>query len=97
MSLRARSLTEVKNTARNHATPDLRKPDLDLVKPAGIGRSVMDSEGGVLRKKFKDLLGLVRTEVIGNDVDLTLGGLTVHYLGQKIDKLLAGMPGGGFR
>jgi len=37
----------------------------------------MDADVVVLRKKFKDLLGLVRTEVIGNHVDLTLGGLTV--------------------
>jgi hypothetical protein len=62
---------------------DFRKPDLDLVKPAGIDRSVMDSDGGVLCKKCKDLLGLVGTKVIGNDVDLTLGGLTVDDLYQK--------------
>jgi hypothetical protein len=96
MSLRARSLTEVKTPRENHVTLDLRKPDLDLVKPAGIGRSVMNSDGGVLSKKCKDLLGLVRTEVVGNDVDLTLGGLTVEDLCQEIDKLLTGMPSGGF-
>jgi hypothetical protein len=45
----------------------------------------MNSDGGVLRKKCEDLLGLVRTEIIGNDVDLTLGRLTVEDLCQEID------------
>ena len=57
-------LNRSEDTARNYVTLDLGKPDLDLVKPAGIGRSVMNSDGGVLRKKFKDLLGLVRTEAL---------------------------------
>ena len=43
----------------------------------------MDSDSGVLCKKCKDLFGLVGTKVIGNDVDLTLGGLTVDDLYQK--------------
>ena len=85
------------DTAGNNVTLDLRKPDLDLVKPAGVGRGVMDSDGGVRRKKFKDFFGFVRAEIVGNDVDLAIGGLTVHDLGQEIDKLLAGMPCGSFR
>jgi hypothetical protein len=51
---------------------------------------------GFSARNSKDLLGLVRTEVIGNDVDLTLGGLTVDDVCQEIDKLLTGMPCGGF-
>ena len=45
-------LNRSEDTARNYVTMDLGKPDLDLVKPAGIGRSVMNSDGGVLRKKM---------------------------------------------
>ena len=50
---------------------------------------VMDSHGRVSRKKFENLLGLVRTEVIGNDVDLPLCGLTPHNLCKEIDELLS--------
>ena len=57
----------------------------------------MDSHSGVRRKKRKDLLGFVGTEVIGDDVDLSFGGLTLYYLCQELDELLAGMPCGGFR
>ena len=82
--------------ARDDFRLDLRKPDLDLVKPAGIGRGVVDSDGGVLRKKCKDFLGLVRTEVIGNDVDLRLGGLTVEDLGQTVETVLMQVRNSGF-
>ena len=43
----------------------------------------MDSHGGVCLKKFENLLGLVRTEVIGNDVDLALCGLTPTICARK--------------
>jgi len=56
----------------------------------------MDPDGGVCRKKFKNFLGLVRTQIIGNDVDLALCGLTPHYLCKEIDELGAGVACGSF-
>ena len=85
------------DSARDDISFDARKPDLNLIEPTGVGRGVMDSHSGVRRKKLKDLLGFVGTEVIGDDVDLTFGGLTLYDLCQELDELLAGMPCGGFR
>ena len=84
------------DAARNHVALDLGEPDLYLVKPAGIGRRVMDSHRGVRRKKFKNFLSLVRTQVIGNDVDLALGGLTVDDLCKEIHELDTGVTRAGF-
>ena len=95
MSLRAISYRG-EDTAQNHVTLDLGEPDLHLVKPAGIGRSVVDSHRGVRRKKFKNFLSLVRTQVIGNDVDLALGGLTVDDLCKEIHELDTGVTRAGF-
>jgi len=33
----------------------------------------------------------VRTQVVGNDMDLALGGLTIDDLGTKIDELGTGL------
>jgi hypothetical protein len=80
MSLRARFLTEVKTPREITSRWILENQISTWLSQSGIGRSVMNSDGGVLCKKFKGLLGLVGTEVIVNDVDLTLGGLTFQDL-----------------
>ena len=43
----------------------------------------MDSAGGIRRKKFKNVLSFVRTQIISNDVDLALGGL--HLTSSTVD------------
>jgi hypothetical protein len=54
----------------------------------------MDSEGGFCAGNPKDSLGLVHTEVIGNDAELTRGGLSVHYLFRRsTNSWLVGLAG----
>jgi hypothetical protein len=48
------------DTSGNNVTLNLREPNFDLVKPAGVGRGIVDPNCGVSLKKFKDFLGLVR-------------------------------------
>ena len=57
------------DTSGNNVTLNLREPNFDLVKPAGVGRGVVDPNRGVSLKKFKDFLGLVRTQIVGDYVD----------------------------
>ena len=40
-------------------------------------------------------VGLVRREVVQDDMHLAIGGLRGDYLFQKRDELLTGVPGGG--
>jgi hypothetical protein len=73
------------DTSGNNVTLNLREPNFDLVKPAGVGRGIVDPNRRVSLKKFKDFLGLVRTQIVGNYVDLTTCRLAIHNLGQKIE------------
>ena len=84
------------DTSRNNVTLNLGKPNFDLVKPAGVGRGVMDPNGAVSLQELKDFLGLVRTQIVGDDVDLTTCRLAVYDLCKEIDELRAGVPCAGF-
>ena len=57
-----RSLREVlhrgEDTACNDIALDLGEPDLYLVKPAGVGRSVMDPNRRVSFQEFENGFGL---------------------------------------
>ena len=84
------------DTSGNNVTLNLGEPNFDLVKPTGVGRVIVDPDRGVSLKKFKDFVGLVGAQIVGNYVDLTTWRLAIHDLGQKIDKLRAGVAGTGF-
>src|SRR5258708_19160586 len=84
------------DAARNHVALDLGEPDLYLVKPAGVGRSVMDPNGGVGFQEFENRFGLMCTQVIGNDVNFATSRLIGNYLGKKIDKLSTRVACAGF-
>ena len=85
------------DTSRNNVALNLGKPNFDLIEPAGIGRGVMDPNGRVSLKEFKNFLGFVCTQVIGNHVDLATCWLTHHDLCKEIDELGTGVPCAGFR
>ena len=68
------------DASRNYVALNLGKPNFDLVEPARVCRGVVDPNSGVSLKEFKNFLGLVRTQVIGNDVDLATCRLTHHDL-----------------
>ena len=84
------------DSSGNNVTLNLGEPNFDLIKPTGVGRGIVDPNRGVCLKKFKDFLGFVRTQIVGNYVDLATWRLAIHDLGQKIDKLRAGVAGTGF-
>src|SRR5258707_10739657 len=84
------------DTSGNNVALDLGKPNLDLIEPAGIGRSVMDPNGRVSLKEFKNFLSFVCTQVIGNHVDLATCWLTNHDLCKEVDELGTGVPCAGF-
>ena len=84
------------DASRNNVALNLGKPNFDLVEPARIGRGVVDPNSGVGLKEVKNSLGLVCTQVIGNNVDLATCRLTRHDLCKEIDELGAGVTCAGF-
>ena len=71
------------------------KPDLDLIKPTGIGRGVMDPYRWIGLEELENILGFMCAQVVGDDVNLSAIRLAGDDLTQKVDKLGAGMPRGG--
>jgi len=49
---------------------DFGKPDLDLIKPAGIGRGVMDSNRWIGLEELENSLGFMCAQVVSHDVNL---------------------------
>src|SRR5260221_10441225 len=84
------------DTSRNNVALNLGKPNFDLVEPAGVGRGVVDSKSRVGLEEFTNSVGLVRTQVISNDVDLATWRLACHNLCKAIDELYAGVACTGF-
>src|SRR5260370_21559942 len=84
------------DTSRNNVALNLGKPNFDLVEPAGVGRGVVDSKSRVGLEEFTNSVGLVRTQVISNDVDLATWRLACHNLCKEIDELYAGVACTGF-
>ena len=74
---------------------DFGKPDLDLIEPTRIGRSVMDPNRWIGLEELENMLGFMCAQVVGDDVNLSALGLASHDLAQKADKLGAGMPSAG--
>jgi hypothetical protein len=70
---------------------DLGEPDFDLVEPGRIGGSKMNAELGIIGQEIVDEFGFVGREIVSDDMDLASAGLGGHDLGQKVDKLGAGM------
>src|SRR6516225_7716311 len=90
------ALYRSENPARDNLALNLGKPNFDLVEPAGVGRGVVDPNCRVGLKECKNSLGLVRTQVIDNDVDLASWRLAGYDLGKEIDELRGGVTSTGF-
>ena len=75
MILRSRSLTEQKIAAGDEVSLDFGKPDFDLVEPRGVGGRVMNTHFGMTSQKTTDCLGLMRAQVITDDMHGLLLGL----------------------
>lgn len=79
------------NASGNDIALNFGEPDLDLIEPGGIGRSVVDREVWIGFEEFGDSFGFVSREVIGDHMDFFSFRLSGDQLAEKGDKLGAGM------
>src|SRR4029450_9344129 len=83
------------DAASDQVTLELRKPDFDLVEPGRVGRCVVDSDVWMLGQKRDDSHRLMSRKLVHDEVNFLVGRLGGHHVGQKGDKLRAGVTGGG--
>ena len=55
----------------------------------------MDSYGWISLEELEDILGFMRAQVVGHDVNLSALWLAGDNLAEKVDKLGAGVPSSG--
>ena len=67
---------------------ELGKPELDLVEPTGIRRGEVKMHIGMAAEEVPDPLGLVSRQVVGDDVDLLVGGVLGDQSAEESDELL---------
>src|SRR5215470_10999674 len=58
-----------KDAAGDQIALNFGEPDFDLIEPGRVGGCVMELNVGVDGEKLHHGLGLVRRQVVGNDVD----------------------------
>jgi hypothetical protein len=78
----------------NEVSLDFGKPDLDLIEPRGVGRSIIELDVGVGAQEALDRFSLMSREVVGDNMNFGVGGLSGHHLTQELHKLSAGMAVG---
>ena len=81
------------DAASDDVALDLAKPELDLIQPAGVGRSEVQTNVWMQAEELADPLGLVRREVVQDDVDLFLGRPAGSHRGKEGNELLTGVAG----
>ncbi len=91
MSFRLRSDTDVNNPPGHHVSLNLGEPRLDLVEPGRVGRSKGQMNLRVLGQELVDPCGLVRREVVSDDMDLLASKLVGHNVSQEGDELRRGV------
>src|SRR5258708_16128407 len=72
---------------------DFGEPDFDLVEPGGVSGGIMNTHFGMTSQKITDCLGLMRAQVVTDDVHGLLLGLACEEIFQKGDELCAGVAG----
>jgi transposase len=74
-------------------TLDFGKPDLNLVKPGGVGRGVMETNITISLQELPDLGGTMSREIVGDDMDFLCRGLARNDLFVAfLEHLLASLP-----
>jgi hypothetical protein len=68
------------------------EPDLDLIEPGGIGRGVVDVEGGSSREPAPDLEVLVRCVVVDDEMEVERLRYRRLNVAQELQELLVTMP-----
>ena len=85
-----------KDAAGNDIALDPGEPVFDLIEPGGVGRGVMEMDFGVSGEELLNPLGLMRREVVRDDVNLLAARLVGDQVGEEGHELLAGVARGGF-
>src|SRR5258707_10490726 len=75
------------------AAVDLRKPEFHLIQPRRIGGREVQMDPRLRLKKRLNAFGLVRGQLVDDDVDLPVSRLGRHDVAQEVDERLAGMAG----
>jgi hypothetical protein len=83
------------DAACNEISLDLGEPDLDLIKPRGIGRGVMELNVGMGAQKSLNGGSFMSRKVVGDDMNMGFSGLSGDDLGEKLHELGAGVTGSG--
>src|SRR4029077_5602975 len=91
MICRWRSVLDSEDAACNEVSLDLGEPDLDLIKPRGIGRSVMEFDVGMGAQKALNGFSFMSRKVVGDDMNMGFGGLSSDHLGEELHELGAGV------
>jgi hypothetical protein len=81
------------DAAGDEVSLDFGKPDFNLVEPGGVGGRVMNSHFGMTSQKITDCLGLMRAEVITDDMHRLRLGLARDKIFQKRNELCTGVAG----
>jgi hypothetical protein len=81
------------DAAGDEVALDFGKPDFDLVEPGGVGGRVMNPHFGMTSQKITGCLGLMRAQVITDDMHRLLLGLACDEIFQKRDELCTGVTG----
>ena len=61
------------DSASDDISLDFGKPDLDLIKPTGIGRGVVDPHRWIGLEELENVLGFMCAQIVGDDVNLSAG------------------------
>jgi hypothetical protein len=93
--LAAQICSRGEDAAVDEVALDLGEPELDLVQPRGIGRREVQAHVLVQGQELAHPLGLMRGEVVEDDVNLLMIGVLGHHRAQKSDELFAGVTGCG--
>ena len=78
------------DAACNEVSLDLGEPDLDLIKPRGIGRGVMELDVGTDARKLLNGFSFMSRKVVSDDMIWVLAASSDH-LGEKLHELSAGV------
>ena len=85
----------VKDPASDDMALNFREPVFHLVQPRGICRRIVNADIIMCLKKGRHELGLMRREVVGNDMDCLARGLRGDNLSKEAHKFGAGVAFGG--
>ena len=74
---------------------DLGEPELDLIKPGGVGGREMEVNVGTILQELLNGPGLMDRQIVQDDMDLPALGLFGEEVGQEGDELLRSVACGG--